>query len=279
MTWFNRSSRFTVALALTLGLVGNLPAGVQAQLGGSPLSRDIPSEWEFTPPNSQGPDNARSRQAGGTRGVCITGKDKDQVPIALVPKSGIGTTMAEYPTLSWYIPKNTGWGVELTVRNANGEEIYSTKYAFAHYTGQDSQGEPEEYVVGAPGIMSLTLPKLESSVLPPETGQKYKWTLGLICTPGDSSSIVYADGVFERVAPDPNLASRIQQATPEQRVAIYAKERLWYETLNTLVELRRQRPNDQGLKSAWSQLLRSVELDVDLISEEPVAQGVTTNPN
>jgi len=45
------------------------------------------------------------------------------------------------------------------------------------------------------------------------------------------------------------------------------------------VELRRDRPNDQGLKAAWSQLLRSVELDVDVISEEPVAQGVRTNPN
>jgi hypothetical protein len=241
MAWFNRSSRFTVALALTLGLVANVPAGVQAQLGGSPLSRDIPTEWEFTPPDSQGPDIARSRQAGGTRGVCIADKDKEQVPIALVPMS-VGKTMAEYPTLSWYLPKNTAWGVELTVRNANGEEIYSTKYAFAHYTGQDSQGDEKQYVVGAPGIMSLTLPNLESSVLPPETGQKYKWTLGLICNPGDSSSIVYADGAFERVEPDPNLVRRIQQATPEQRVAIYAKERLWYETLNTLVELRRESP-------------------------------------
>ncbi|MEQ9482660.1 DUF928 domain-containing protein [Coleofasciculus sp. F4-SAH-05] len=278
MAWFTHSSRFTVALALTLGLVANVPAGVQAQLGGSPLSRDIPTEWEFTPPDSQGPDIARSRQAGGTRGVCIADKDKEQVPIALVPMS-VGKTMAEYPTLSWYLPKNTAWGVELTVRNANGEEIYSTKYAFAHYTGQDSQGDEKQYVVGAPGIMSLTLPNLESSVLPPETGQKYKWTLGLICNPGDPSSIVYADGAFERVEPDPNLVRRIQQATPEQRVAIYAKERLWYETLNTLVELRRDRPDDPGVKAAWSQLLRSVELDVDVISEEPVAQGGRTNPN
>jgi len=278
MTWFNRSSRFTVALALTLGLVGNLPAGVQAQLGGSPLSRDIPTEWEFTPPDSQGPDIARNTQGGGTRGDCIANENQDL--IALVPKSGIGTTIAEYPTLSWYLPKNTGWGVELTVKDANNQEVYSTKYAFAHYTGQDSKGEPEEYVAGAPGIMSLTLPALESSVLPPEMGQQYQWQLRLICTPpkeNDFSRDVYIEGAFERVEPDSNLTRRLQQATPEQRVAIYAKERLWYETLNTLVELRRNRPDDPGIKAAWSQLLRSVELEA--ISEEPVAQGVTTNPN
>lgn len=278
MTWFNRSSRFTVALALTLGLVGNLPAGVQAQLGGSPLSRDLPTEWEFTPPDSQGPDIARNTQGGGTRGQCIANKNQDL--IALVPKSGIGTTMAEYPTLSWFLPKSRAWGVELWVQNAKGEVIYSTKYAFDHYTEQDSDGRDQQYVVGAPGIMTLTLPKLDSSFLPPEIGQQYQWQLKLICEPpssADRSGDLYINGAFERVEPDANLASRIQQATPEQRVAIYAKERLWYETLNTLMELRRQRPNDPGVKAAWSQLLRSVELEA--ISEEPVAQGVTTNPN
>jgi len=277
MAWFTHSSRFTVALALTLGLVANVPAGVQAQLGGSPLSRDIPTEWEFTPPDSQGPSIPGNREGGGTRGPCIANPKPGQVPIALVPESGVGKTIAEYPTLSWYLPKNTAWGVELMVRNAKGEEIYSTKYAFAHYTGQDSQGDEKQYVVGAPGIMSLTLPNLESSVLPPETGQTYKWTLKLICDTQEPSGDVYVDGAFERVEPDPNLVRRIQQATPEQRVAIYASERLWYETLNTLVELRRDRPNDQGLKAAWSQLLRSVELEQ--IVEEPVAQGVRTNPN
>ncbi len=279
MAWFTHSSRFTVALALTLGLVANVPAGVQAQLGGSPLSRDIPTEWEFTPPDSQGPAIPGNREGGGTRGPCIANPEPGHVPIALVPESGIGQTIAEYPTLSWYLPKNTAWGVELKVRNAKGEEIYSTKYAFAHYTGQDSQGDEKQYVVGAPGIMSLTLPNLESSVLPPETDQTYKWTLRLICDAQAPSGDVYVDGAFERVEPDPSLVRRIQQATPEQRVAIYAKERLWYETLNTLVELRRDRPNDQGLKAAWSQLLRSVELDLEQIVEEPVAQGVKTNQN
>ncbi|MEQ9552416.1 MAG: DUF928 domain-containing protein [Coleofasciculus sp. G3-WIS-01] len=278
MAWFTRSSRFTVvALALTLGLVANIPTGVQAQLGGSPLSREIPTEWEFTPPSSSGQGIARNRDGGGTRGPCITDPTLGRGPIALVPKSGVGQTIAEYPTLSWYLPENTGWGVELKVRDANNQEIYSTKYAFDHYTGKDSEGNEQQYVVGAPGIMSLTLPNLESSVLPPEIGQQYKWQLTLICIPDDPSSYVYVDGAFERVQPDPNLARRIQQATPEQRVAMYAKERLWYETLNTLVELRRQSPNDPTLKAAWSRLLSSVGLEQ--IVEEPVAQKARTNQN
>lgn len=277
MAWFTRSSRFTVvALALTLGLVANIPTGVQAQLGGSPLSREIPTEWEFTPSDRQGASLPGNREGGGTRGPCIA-ENTGRVPIALVPKSGVGQTIAEYPTLLWYLPKNTGWGVELKVRDANNQEIYSTKYAFDHYTGQNSKGEEQQYVVGAPGIMSLTLPKLDSSFLPPRMGQQYKWQLILICDPNDPSGDVYVNGAFERVEADPNLARRIQQATPEQRVAMYAKERLWYETLNTLVELRRQNPNDATLKAAWSRLLTSVGLEQ--IVEEPVAQNVKTNQN
>ncbi|MEQ8757246.1 MAG: DUF928 domain-containing protein [Coleofasciculus sp. G1-WW12-02] len=270
MAWFTRSSRFTVvALGLTLGLVANIATGVQAQLGDSPLSREIPTEWEFTPSDRQGASLPGNREGGGTRGPCIT-ENTGRVPIALVPESGVGKTIAEYPTLSWYLPKNTGWGVELLVQNANGEEIYSTKYAFAHDTDQ-------KYVVDTPGIMSLTLPNLESSVLPPETGKQYKWQLRLICNTNDRSGDVYVDGVFERVEPDPNLARRLQQATPEQRVGIYAQERLWYDALNTLVELRRTRPNDPTLKAAWSRLLSSVGLEQ--IVEEPVAQKARTNPN
>jgi hypothetical protein len=64
-----------------------------------------------------------------------------------------------------------------------------------------------------------------------------------------------------RVRPDPTLAQRIQQATPKDRVALYANAGLWYETVATLVELRRARPNDNELAQAWNKLLNSVGLD------------------
>ncbi|MBD0346251.1 MAG: DUF928 domain-containing protein, partial [Coleofasciculus sp. Co-bin14] len=44
--------------------------------------------------------------------------------------------------------------------------------------------------------------------------------------------------------------------------------RLWYETLETLIELRRDRPNDPTLTDAWKTLLSSVGLDV--ISDAPI---------
>jgi hypothetical protein len=64
------------------------------------------------------------------------------------------------------------------------------------------------------------------------------------------------------VSIDPTLSRRLQQAPPKERVVLYAKERLWYEALETLVKLQRDRPNDPAVISAWNKLLKSVGLDM-----------------
>ena len=156
MAWFTRSSRFTLmAVALTLGLAVSLPAGVQAQLGASSLSSQIPNQWDFSPPsNPTGEPVPGNRESGGRRGDCIADPDPDIQPIALVPLT-IGTTVAEYPTVFWYMPKTRAWGVEFVVRDSKDQEVYSTKYAFGHYSEKTGDGNTDEFVIGAPGIMSL----------------------------------------------------------------------------------------------------------------------------
>jgi hypothetical protein len=58
------------------------------------------------------------------------------------------------------------------------------------------------------------------------------------------------------------------QATPSERVAIYAQAGLWYETVDSLLQLRRQYPNDKDLAEAWKTLLTTVGLGD--ISSEPI---------
>jgi hypothetical protein len=99
-----------------------------------------------------------------------------------------------------------------------------------------------------------------------QVDQGYHWILRVICPPdasvlSDSSQDMVVDGGIVRARPDPTLAQRIQQATPKDRVALYANAGLWYETVATLVELRRDRPNDNELAQAWNKLLNSVKLD------------------
>jgi hypothetical protein len=92
--------------------------------------------------------------------------------------------------------------------------------------------------------------------------------LGLVCNSQDRSKDIVAEGWIERVEPDRNLALRVRQATPQERVALYADAGLWYEALATLVEVRRDRPNDKDLAEAWKTLFDSVELEI--VSSESV---------
>lgn len=194
-----------------------------------------------------------NRQGGATRGEeCV--EPVGAKVTALVPDSGVGATAAPYPTVFWYMPKSSASEVQLMLQDANQQEIYSARYTLA----KSSDGS----VVGSPGIMSLSLPAF-TNLSPLEVGQAYHWTLGLTCPPDSSgeSKIDSFDGGIVRVKPDPTLAQRIQQATPQERVALYANAGLWYETVGSLVELRRDRPNDNELTQAWNKLLNSIGLD------------------
>jgi len=257
MAWFKRSSRFIIlttllAVSLAIGIAVNTPAQIQPQLRTDSISGKLPTEWEntFTPPTSGSlPVN---RDGGATRGPilspCIS---KNDSLIALVPESGFGETIAEYPTVFWYMPETTAAQLEFVLRNANQEEIYSTTYTLAK--------SADNTVVGSPGIMSLSLPAFAN--LPPlKLNQEYFWIVALVCSPTDRSEDVYVGGGIKRVQADPTFARQVQQARPQERIALYANKRLWYETLATLVELQRDRPNSYDLTNAFNKLLTSVGL-------------------
>jgi hypothetical protein len=249
MAWFKRSSRFTIlAVALTLGLAANVPVSVQAQ-------------DTFRPPRTStgSPDNT---QPGGTR----TGGEEcmadNSSPAPLVPTSQIGATAAEYPTVYWYMPKSRAYGVEFVLRDANEQKVYSVKYSLDKYAEKAQGGTDDYFVVGAPGIMSLTVPA-SAGLSPLEIGQEYQWELKVVCSDPsqvDGSQDITINGKLKRVQADANLAIRAQQASPEERVALYQNAQLWYEAVGTIVELQRQRPTDRNLAATWDKLLNSVGL-------------------
>jgi hypothetical protein len=267
MARFTRSSRSTglvLAVALTLGLGAIVPSSVTAQ------STSLGSQLEsaFRPPRSDSPA-PENREGGATRSPCVNG---DKPLVALVPFSGVGNTSAEYPTIFWYMPELSAEEapspmIEFILRDANEQEVYSAKYPLT----KTAQG-----IVGSPGLMSLNV----ANLYPLQTNREYRWEITLMCDSQgpDRSQDTFVKGAIKRVKPDPALALLIQRATPQERVAIYAREELWYDTLGTLVELRRARPTDPTLADAWAKLFDSVDLNI--ISREPLFQGVrslTTN--
>ncbi len=252
MVWSKHFSRFTIlAVALTLGLTTNVPAQVQAQLKPSSPSSKLPNQSKnsFRPPRTpRAPGAPVNTEGGATRGE---GCQKDEIaPVPLVPvASQTGETVADYPTFFWYMPKTSAEEVEFVLKHKN-DEVYKVKYALA---------KSADGVVGDPGLMSLTLPAFAN--LPPlEMGKEYQWHVTLVCEVLDRSRDVVREGSIKRVAPDPALALRIQQATPQQRVALYRDAQLWHDAVSTLVELQRTRPDDANLAVTWDRLLSSAGL-------------------
>lgn len=257
MAWFKRSSRIKIlvtiiGVAFTLVLAFNVPVKVQAQLQADDISNKLPNTWDFTPPSVPGESLPDNRQGGASRGDKCFQKDGDERLTALVPLSG-GDTVAESPTIFWYLPKSSASEINflLQIAQERDVDVYSAKYILPKST--------DGFVEGSPGIMSLTLPTLNNVSLL-KTNQTYQWSLQLICSPRDPSQNPFIVGKIKRVQADPKLALRISQASPQERVGIYANSKLWYETLSALVELRRTLPNS-NVTDAWNKLFKSVGLD------------------
>jgi hypothetical protein len=252
---FRCYSRYALAVIITLefGAIAS-PAQVLAQSSLPALSRSIPARW--TPPNPVGaPDK---REGAATRSGCF---EETENPItALEPASILVSTIAPYPTLFWYWPYKPNASNSVSMKFELRDKAENVIYT------------QEIPVPSSPGIVSLdlsTLPKLS----PLEIGNSYQWRLIPRCN-RELLGVNSINGWVERSKSDPALVNKIQQATLEERVTLYANANLWYETLATLAELRRSNPNDPNLAEAWTKLLKSV--DLDKIAAEPLIALPTT---
>ncbi len=265
MAWFKRSSRLTIlAVALMLGTTLSVSAQLPPSRSSSPLGNRL--ENAFRVPNRGAPVN---RQGGGTRGPCFA---NDPPLTALVPRFA-GQTTAEYPTFVWYMPKmNDNYGaapapaMEFTLKDANDQTVYSLTKPLTKSAGN---------VTSTPGIMSLTV----TSPYPLEAGKEYSWELRVMCDSesSDRSEDQFIEVAFKREALDPTLASRIEQATPEERLVLYAQAQDWYSMLGNLVKLWRDRPTDPNLEAAWKKVLAEVELED--VAQQPVFRGAEISVN
>ncbi len=244
----------TVALMLTLAVKvsAQVPTSSSSTSLSSKLENAFSSENAFRPPQGPGAPTPDNREpAASRRGIGEGCRQGERVPIALLPDPDQpASTASEYPTVFWYMPQTVAPAAEFLLRDETDKDIkdvYRVKYALPKST---------KGVVSPAGIKSLTI----ANLYPLEIGKAYHWDFALICNPSDRKDDIIVGGYIKRVQPDPTLASRLQQATPEDRIALYADARLWYETLNALVEVRRDRPNDPNLEDAWNTLLSSVGL-------------------
>lgn len=252
-----------VSLSLGLAIAPNLVSEVKGQ--NQQVTRVKNLAWEvsqsYQPPDRSAPS---STAGGASRGGCI---ENTGVLTSLMPKNNLGLTLTGYPTFFWYVPKSSAEALEFKLLDGkNGQVIY-----------QKTLPVPENS-----GIVSFTLPNNELSA-PLEVGKMYHWFFTMVCPPNsdqelpDKSGNVIVDGWVERTEFSPSLVNKLENAAPSDRPALYAASGLWHDSLTTLVELLRQKPDDRNLKNQWKKLLDSVGLNV--IVEQPMLNCCTSEHN
>jgi hypothetical protein len=239
MKWINASLCF-----LTFSLpVFSASAQVQAQ------SLPVRKTWQisqvFKPPERGTPTTTIG---GASRGsACL--KEKKALK-GLIPENKLGLTFAEHPTFYWSVPPTTVKTAQLTLFTDQDKKV--------HY-------ETTLTIPNKAGIISFTIP---ANAPPLKVGKTYHWYLSLICDELDFSNNPRVEGWVERTQPESPLLEKLAKADLQKLPTLYAEAGIWYEALDSLVQLRRSQPNDLKTRIDWRQFLNSVGLSA--IAYEPL---------
>lgn len=156
-----------------------------------------------------------------------------------------GLTTSVRPTFWFYVPytQDLTATTEFILQDSGGNDIYRNAIAL-----------PPK-----PGVIGVSLPYTASL----QVGKTYRWYLKVRCTQQKTASVpIYVEGDIQRV----NLDSRVMQqlsaaVEPQQKVAIYAANGIWFDSQTMLAQLRQKNSNDASVAADWQSLLQSVNLD------------------
>jgi hypothetical protein len=166
-------------------------------------------------------------------------------------------TTAEYPRFFWFTPENNAEHVEFTLYNTD-ENLLE----------QDLVYETTFQASGQPGIVSLKLP--DSLNIPPlEVNQVYRWAVSLVCNVSQQR-VISASGWIQRVEPDMKVTQALKEADRFQQVDILAANGFWFDTLETLTELRCNDPKNSSFLASWKSVLTDSEIALNNIADQPI---------
>ena len=262
----------SIAILLSPALVifSSFPLGLRAQ--------PFP-EWKVSlefPVDNVGQPNGGTG-GGGTRGSCFKNQQnqEDKMPLTgLMPRNSLThrpvnqtLTVAANPTFFVYVPETTTLSAEelvfaeFSVSDDQDNEVYKTTFPLPTVLSSDVPSSS----VSTPGIVKLSLPANVSL----ETGKNYRWVFQLVCEKANADPVFgqYVEGRIQRTELSSDLKTKIEQATPLEQAQLYAKARIWSETLMLAAQLRSSQPAE------WEKLLKSVGLNE--IAQVPLLECCT----
>lgn len=240
--------QFKHAAPLMIGFLVVLFGSFQGQAQPTPTGLaniNDPIVFNNPPPPPIGQPGRRSD--AGSRG-CVDGSSSNSsaftsllalAPIQETERGTVvfGKTAAEYPTFWFYVPHDSLLTAVFVLQDQEGNPVYESDVPLPLTSGN----------------MSLTLPP---TVAPLETGEPYHWFFKLYCR-SISPPDFFVDGWIQRESLTANLTQRLETASPQQQMWLYADNGLWFDALTMAAELR----GANSEASAWAELLRVIGLE------------------
>jgi Domain of Unknown Function (DUF928) len=168
---------------------------------------------------------------------------------ALVPSSPNhhtgGLTTSEQPTFFFYLPYTNnlpGANAQFTLKDSADNEIYTNPVALP----------------SKPSVIAVPLPPNVAL----QENQTYHWYFKVSCAQQQKANVpIYVEGGIQRIKLNPSISQQLEAATPQQKAVIYADNGIWFDSIDTLVQLHRSNPNDISVKVDWQSLLLSADLE------------------
>ncbi|MEM6402578.1 MAG: DUF928 domain-containing protein [Cyanobacteria bacterium P01_D01_bin.116] len=186
---------------------------------------------------------------GATRGSCFQNEQARKSIIPLIPSDADGvTTTAEYPSLLFHVPRiPEAKSLELVVQDKNFKTLHKVALSPNQRTG----------------IIRANLTSQTGQPL--ALNKQYNWVFSVICDSSSRSTDWTLGGTVQRIQPNQDVSFDLKTAAPQDKVEIYVNNKLWENALRTVVDLRRQNPNDAEIKQYWRDLLKSVGFQDEVI--------------
>ena len=258
---FKPSLITTITLALVSFAIASLPGSTQPiqpirepDHGRLPFSSLTAAKQQE--PDFSGAGRPGRQTSGESRGNC----PPVVLPLtALMPASNWGTTVTERPSFWFYVPYSPQQAPvgEFVLQDEQRNDIYRMPFTLTK----------------TPGFVSFSIPQTEA---PLEIDQWYRWYFKLYCDPQKSSSPKFVQGWVQRIALDPALESQLKSAAPRED-AVYAANRIWYDALDHLANLRLTNPADTRLEDGWNELLKAKGVGLEIPDSEGMVGSVLIN--
>ncbi|MEB3210798.1 MAG: DUF928 domain-containing protein [Leptolyngbyaceae bacterium] len=188
------------------------------------------------------------RRGGASRDQCPAYGDRSAYT-AIVPFDDIDLskrytkTASASPNFWFYVPFTPGFPeqIEFILINEDEETIYQNKFT----------------VTDTPGIVRIQIPEDQVEL---EENRLYHWVFSAICDLENRSGDITIDGWVKRVELDSNLEVFQDSNLSLEAFSAFSDEKLWHETLTTIIFLKEAEPDNAQVQSQWNEMLVGIQL-------------------